>query len=272
GDLRSALTTYQRLAGLMPEDETVVSELARLAEKVNDVPLAVNCRERLAELTKEPAMRARHNLIAGQLLTPINPQQARIFLERAVAADPSNASAWNALLWDARAENDHTRVARYLENRAHTTETPRARAACFVELAELSAKVGDLVAERSAYEQAVAADPLNESAAQALLEPYLEEGRWEEAESLCTVVIAAAERDRDTFRLFNARRAQTEIAFALIKPDLALTSAVTAFELKREDDDARCALIRAASDMRADPEVLKARDALIAIADHADSL
>src|SRR6185437_6376560 len=50
GDVRAALSTYQRLAGLMPEDETVVTELARLAEKVSDVALAVNCRERLAEL------------------------------------------------------------------------------------------------------------------------------------------------------------------------------------------------------------------------------
>src|SRR5690348_17781029 len=29
--------------------------------------------------------------------------------------------------WDARAENDHARVARYLEDRANATELPRAR-------------------------------------------------------------------------------------------------------------------------------------------------
>lgn len=272
GDVRAALSTYQRLAGLMPEDETVVSELARLAEKVNDVTLAVNCRERLAELTREPAMRARHNLIAGQLLTPIDPKRARHYFERAVAADPTNASAWNALLWDARAENDTVRVARYLEERANATETPRARATCFVELAELKGKMGDAAAERHAYEQAIAADPMNEAAASALLQPYLAEGRYAEAEPLCGVVIAAAERDKDGFRLYTARRAQAAVGFALYKPDLALTAALAAFEARREEDDARNDLVRAASDMRADPEVLKARDALNAIADKSDGL
>jgi tetratricopeptide (TPR) repeat protein len=272
GDVRSALTTYQRLAELLPEDETVVSELARLAEKVGDVSLAVNCRERLAALTREPTMRARHNLIAGQLLTPIDPKLARSFFERAVEADPSNASAWNALLWDARAESDHARVARYLEARANSTETPRARAMCFVELAELCAKIGDPAGERRAWEDALAADPMNEAAASALLQPYLDEGRYAEAEPLCTVVAAAAERDKDGYRLYTARRAQTDVGFALMKPDLALAAALLAFEGRREEEDARQALVRAASDMRADPEVLKARDALIVLSDQADGL
>jgi tetratricopeptide (TPR) repeat protein len=272
GDLRAALATYQRLVGILPDDETVVSELARLAEKVGDVNLAVQCRERLATLAREPALRARHNLIAGQLLTPIDPARARMFFERAVQADASNASAWNALLWDARAENDHERVARYLEARATGTETPRAKAAVYVELAELCAKIGDLAGERRAYELAIAADPMNESAASALLEPYLAEGRFEEAEPLTGVVVAAAERDRDGFRLYTARRAQTEIGFALGKPDLALGSALSAFDARREEDDARLALIRAASDMRADPEVLRARDALIVLAEQSDGL
>jgi tetratricopeptide (TPR) repeat protein len=272
GDIRAALETYRRLAGLLPDDQTVLSELARLAEKVGDVTLAVQCRERLSEIVEEPAMRARHNLIAGQLLTPIDPLSARRYFERAVAADPSNASAWNALLWDARAENDQARVARYLEERAAGAETPRARATAFAELAEHRAKMGDREGERTAWEQAIAADPTNESAASALLPIYLAEKRFGLAESLVGVVIAAAERDKDGYRLYQARRAQTAIAFALGKPDLALTAALAAFESRREEDGARRDLIRAASDMRADPGVLKARDSLIAIADHADGL
>jgi len=272
GDVRAALATYQRLAGLMPDDENVVTELARLAEKVSDVTLAVNCRERLAELAKDPAMRARHNLIAGQLMTPIDAVAARRYFERAVEADPTNASAWNALLWDARAESDPVRVARYLESRASSTELPRARSACFVELAELRAKMGDASAERHAYLQAIAADPMNESAATALLGPLLAEGRWQEAEPLCDVVIAAAERDKDGSRIYTARRAQARVAFALGKPDLALVATLAAFEGRRQEIDARADLVRAASDMRADPQVLKARDALNAIADSPEGL
>ncbi len=272
GDVRAALSTYQRLSGLLPRDETVLSELARLAEKVGDIPLAVSSRERLAEMTQEPAMRARHNLIAGQLLTPKDPAMARRYFERAVSADPTNASSWNALLWEARAENDLARVARYLEERANATETPRARATAFVELAEHRTKMGDLAAARAAFERASAADPMNENAAAALLPAYLAEGRWEEAEPLCLVEIAAAERDKDGYRSYQARRAQTVVGFALGKPDLALVGALAAFEARREEDDARRDLIRAAGDMRADPEVLKARDALIAIADRSDGL
>jgi golgin subfamily B member 1 len=272
GDVRAALATYQRLAGTMPDDETVLSELARLAEKVSDVPLAVKCRERLAEIVQEPALRARHNMIAGQLVTPIDPAAARRFFERAASADPSNTSAWNALLWDARAENDHARAARYLEDRARRTELPRARAACFVELAELRARLGEAHLEREAWEQAIAADPTNEAAAAALLQPYLLEERYEEAEPLVEVVIAAAERDRDVTKAFAARRAQTRIAFALGRPDLALGAALAAFEHRREDPEARRDLVRAANDMRADPLVLEARDALVALAERREGL
>lgn len=272
GDARAALETYRRLAGILPDDETVLSELARLAEKTNDIKLAVRCRERLASLATEPAIRARHNLICGQLLTPVDPQAARQFFERAVAADAANASAWNALLWDARAENDSARIARYLELRASGTETPRARAIAFVELAELKTKLGDAAGARDAYEHATLADPMNEDAASRLLPIYLEEGRYASAEPLVSVVIAAAERDKDGFRLYTARRAQTQIGFELGMPDLALSAALAAFEARREEGEARRDLVRAASEMRADPEVLRAKDALLAIADRPEGL
>lgn len=272
GDVRAALATYQRLVALLPEDETVLTELARLAEKVGDVHLAVNCRERLAENAREPAQRARQSLIAGQLLTPIDPVLARPFFERAVAADATNASAWNALLWDARAENDLVRVERYLRERANATEAPRARAVAFVELAELRAKTGDVVGARDAWEAAIYSDPSNEVAASTLLEPYVAEQRHAEAEPLVDVVIAAAERDRDGYRVYAARRAQTAIGFALDRPDLALHAAMAAHDLRAEEDDARSDLVRAASAMRADPLVLAARDALTAIAQRPEGL
>lgn len=272
GDVRAALATYQRLLGLMPDDETVIGELARLAEKAGQISLAVDCRERLAELTPTPSMRARHNLIAGQLLVPTDPVLARRYFERAILADPANASAWSALLWDARAEGDYVRAARYLEQRAHATEVPRARAACFVELAELRKKLGDAAAERDAYQRAWAADPTNESAAAALLGPLVAEGRYAEAAPLCEVVASAAERDKDVPRLFAARRAETQIGFSLGKPDLALSAALAAFELRREASDARADLLRAARDMSADPHVLRARDALVAIAERPSGL
>ena len=272
GDVKAALETYQRLAGLFPDDETVVGELARLAEKTSDVELAIRCRERLSELVADPIARARQHVLAAQLLTPIDPQEARRHYEKAVAADPANATAWNALLWDARSADDVARTARYLEERATKTELPRARAAAFVELAELRTKLGDDGGAREAYEQAALADPNNESAAIQVINPLLAEGRYAEAEPLCDVVLAGGERDKDYDRVFAVRRAQTEIALALGKPDRALAAAIAAFDIRRDDPSAREALVAAASDLRADPQVITAKEHLLAVADEPDDL
>jgi tetratricopeptide (TPR) repeat protein len=272
GDLRSAVAAYQRLAEMLPEDDTVLGELARLAEKAGDVMLAVSCRERLADLSWDPVARARHHLLAGQLLAPSDPARSRRHFERAVAVDATSSSAWSALLGDARAENDAARTARYLEERANATEAPRARAICFVELAEVRAKAGDTAGARRAWEQAIAADPTNESAASSLLPIYVAERRYAQAEPLCSVVIAAAERDKDAYRLYTTRRTLVEVAFALRKSDVALTTALAAFASRPEEDDARRDLVRAACDMRADPDVLRAKDALVAIAERPDGL
>lgn len=272
GDVKAAMETYQRLVGLFPEDETIVGELARLAEKTNDVQLAINCRERLAELIDEPVARARQHVIAGQLLTPIDAREARRHFEAAAKADPANAAAWTALLWDARSADDTERLARYLEQRAYGTELPRSRASAFVELAELRSKLDDEEGARAAYEEAARADPTNENAAIQLINPFLAEGRYEEAEPLCDVVLAGGERDKDYERVFAVRRAQTEIGIALGKPDKALAAAIAAFDLRRDDAHAREALVAAASDLRADPQVLTAKEHLLALADDPEDL
>ena len=272
GDARAAIATYERLQKVMPEEETVLTELARLNEKVGDVRAAVQYRERLADLAPVPSTRARMHVIAGQLLVPVDSASARQHFERAVSADPSSQAAWNALLWDARAEGDEARTERYLEERARKTETPRARASAFVELADARAKKGDERGARRAYEEAAAADPTNETAAVALVTVLVEEGRYAEAEPLCDVAVSAAERDKDYDRLLMVRRAQARAATALGKPDRALVATLAAYNVRSDSIEAKEMLIAAAVPMRADPQVLTARDALIAIADAPDGL
>lgn len=272
GDVRAAVETYQRLARLLPDDETVLSELARLSEKVGDVPAAVRYREKLAELSPVPSTRARMHVIAGQLLVPVDAAKARAQFERAVAADPANQSAWNALLWDARAEGNAALAEKYLEERAYKTELPRARASAFVELADARAKRGDVAGARRAYEEAAASDPTNEPAAVALALALVDEGRYAEAEPLCDVAVAAAERDKDYERMLALRRAQARAATGLGKPDRALAAMLAAYHAREGSLEAKEELIAAAVPMRADPQVLTARDALIDIADHPDGL
>lgn len=272
GDPRAAITTYERLEKRLPEDETVLAELARLNEKVGEVRAAVSYREKLADIAPAPSMRARNFVIAGQLLVPLDATSARKHFEQAVAADPSNQAAWNALLWDARSEGDFVRTERYLDERARKTETPRARASAFVELGDARAKRGDASGARRAYEEAAAADPNNETAAVALVTVLVDEGRFAEAEPLCDVAIAAAERDKDYDRIVALRRAQARAAIALGKPDRALAARLAAYAVRPDSLDIREALVFAAVPMRADPQVLIARAALVEIADKSDGL
>jgi tetratricopeptide (TPR) repeat protein len=272
GDARAAIATYERLQQRMPEEETVLAELARLNEKIGDVRAAVRYRERLADLAPVPSVRARMHVIAGQLLVPVDAGSARQQFERAVAADPSSQAAWNALLWDARAEGDVARTERYLEERARKTETPRARASAYVELADARTKKGDPVGARRAFEEAAAADPTNETAAVALVTVLVEEGRYADAEPLCDVAISAAERDKDYDRILMLRRAQARVASALGKYDRALIATLAAYNVRPGSTEAKEMLVAAAVPMRADPQVLSAREALVAIADHPDGL
>ncbi|MDB4944672.1 MAG: hypothetical protein JWP97_4206 [Labilithrix sp.] len=272
GDVRAALATYERIAAQLPEDETVLAELARLAEKVGDVPAAVRYREQLADLAPVPSTRARMLVIAGQLLVPLDAASARRQFERAAAADPGNQAAWNALLWDARADGDVPRALRYLEERARGTSAPRARGAAYVELADARAKAGDEAGARDAYEQAAAADPANEAAAVALVPLLVDAERFAEAEQLCDVAVAAAERDKDHDQLVLLRRAQARAAEALGKPERALAAMLAAYQVRPRSPDVREELVEMALPMRADPRILTARDALLAIAEQPDGL
>ncbi|MBX3189987.1 MAG: hypothetical protein KF819_23380 [Labilithrix sp.] len=272
GDPRAAVATYERLSKLMPEDETVLGELARLSEKLGDVRAAVHYRERLADVAPAPSVRARMHVIAGQLLVPVDATSARAQFERAVSADPSNTSAWNALLWDARAENDTARTERYLEERAQKTEGARARASAFVELAEARSKRGDAAGARAAFEHAASADPTNEAAAVALVTTLVAEGRYADADPLCEVAISAAERDKDFDRIVALRRAQMTASAALGKPDRALAAALAAYQIRPDAMEVKEALIAAAAAMRVDPQIHSAREALTRIADTPDGL
>jgi tetratricopeptide (TPR) repeat protein len=272
GDLAGAMQTYERLAVLAPESEEVLAEQARLAEKLGDWKAAVRFRTQLAELAPDPIVRARMHVVAGQLLAPHDAALSRAQFERAVAADPQNASAWNALLWDARAAGDHARVARYLEERASLTEAPRARAQLLVELAEARHALDDAAGELAAYEAAIADDPTNEAAARALLAIYVGAQRWAEAAPLCDTCIYAAERDKDFERAYEYRLTGHCVARALGRHDRALAQALAAADLRPEGVEAKRALVASAGDLRADPRILDAREALLEVAERPDGL
>ncbi len=272
GDAKAAVATYARLVTAFPDDETLLGELARLAEKTGDVTAAARARTQLASLAREPHVRARHHVVAGQLLVPVDPAAARAAFERAVQADATNAAAWNALVWDARAAGDTPRVLRYLEQRAQATETPRARGMAWVELAEARHRAGDARGARDAWEAAWGADPTNESAANALLRAFVEDERWDELDAIIAVALAGADRDKDDARLLEIRRAEAKLAAAMGRPGQALAAAKAAYLRGPEAEGTGESLARAAHAMRADPAVVAAREALTRLADAPDAI
>jgi tetratricopeptide (TPR) repeat protein len=112
-DFEGARRAYERIDALVPDDEATLMELARLSEKVGDVQATVKYRTRIAERTDDPALSSRTHLSLGQLLAQgdKDPALARKHLEEAVALDPTLAQAWNVLMWMAREDGDHRRVA-----------------------------------------------------------------------------------------------------------------------------------------------------------------
>ena len=266
GDVARAVSAYERLEKLLPDDETLVGELARLTEKMGDKKAATTHRSKLAELAPDARTRARMHVAAGQHALADDPAAARREFEKAVAADPSNASAWNALLVDARKSNDLALLAGYLEKRVASIEAPRVQAQICAELGNVRLALGNESGALAAWEAAIAADPSNAIAARAVLGVYVRKARWKEAMPLCDVVLHAAEREGNVERLFLARRQTYLVTSQIGRWGRALATAVSLYQMRPDAPDIPRSLIEAAWHMRADPLVLDAIEGLGAIA------
>ena len=124
-----------------------------------------------------------------------DPKLARVHYERAATVHPATPVAWEALERDARRSGDARRTALFLEKRAASTESPRAKAQLFVELAQMHVARGDVAAAELTFERAIKADPTNEDAAEAMLAVCVRERRWAEAQPMCDVVLNAPHRE-----------------------------------------------------------------------------
>lgn len=272
GDVRAAIDTWSRLATASPADVEIWTELARLTEKAGDVRAAVRARDVLASLATDGATCARHLVAAAQMLGPSAPDEARSRYERAMEADPRNAAAHKALVWDARSAGDQGRALRYLEERARGEEMPRTRASAFVELARARTRAGDEAGARVAWDEAWAADPENEAAASALAAAFAAEGQNDEALRACDVAVPAATRDLDVDRACALRLAEAVAAEALGDIARALGAAMTAYELKPSSPSVKDALAQAAGAAVSDPVLGGAREPIVRLADDADDL
>jgi len=269
GDPASAIEVHRDLLVVDPKHRRALADLARLYEKLGDWGNMATYKARVAELA--PSKRQASQLLVqlGDFLAA--PERdaiaARLQYERAVAVDPTNAAAWEALQRIAAEAGDDRRVAACLSERARHVEAARPRAAIYVELANLHRQNGDERAAREAFEAAVKADPTNEAAAVVMLDVYTQEEKWREASPLCDLLVNAASRDGDEEARFTRLRLATRIAAALGDADRAMTSALAALDLAPDDEDAKADLVAVCAQCRSAPKVVaRAKEALSRIA------
>jgi tetratricopeptide (TPR) repeat protein len=234
GDPSRAALAYRRMYEVDDRNQRALTELARLCERAQDWTGAAAYRARLAELAPNAEAQARLYVSIGEMLAPADrdPKLSRVHFERAIRVHPACTAAWEALEREARKEDAIDRVAEYLERRVEHTESPRLKAQLLVQLGAVRFSLGEDATASEAYERAVAVDPMNETAAEAMLARYVGASRWAESQPLCELLVNAATRDGNVGRAFELLRMATRIASALGNGDRALTAALAAYEMR----------------------------------------
>jgi tetratricopeptide (TPR) repeat protein len=275
GDPASAVEIHRDILIVDPKHRRALADLARLYEKIGDWANVATYKARIAEMSPSRKAASQQLVQLGDFLMAPDRDEiaARLQYERAVVVDPTNASAWEALQRIAAAAGDDRRVEECLLNRAKHENTPRQRAAAYVELAQLRARNGDDAGRRSAFEAAIKADPTNETAAVVMLDAYTREEKWAEAAPLCELLVNAAVRDKDPLALFVRHRLATRIFAALGDAERAMTAALAAVDDRPDDRDAQADLVAVCAQCQREPKVLaRAKEQIARISADADAL
>lgn len=237
GDEESALTVLHEQLVIDPKHRRALSDLARIYEKQGDWTNVALERGRLARLEPNKRLQATKLVELGHFLASPDrdPAAAKHQYESAIEIDGGNLAAWEALEKIALAEDDRPRIAECLAARAKATQGGAARAQVYVELATRLSEMGDEARAREAYEAAIKADPTCEIAAARLVDGRVREERFREALPLIELLAAAAHRDGEREVYFERLRLQTRVASAVGDFDRALSSAMSAMELRSSE-------------------------------------
>lgn len=276
GDVKAATNAYRRAFDLDHGCAAALSALARIAEKDRDWRATATYRGRLAELAEDGPTRAQIHVGIAELLAEgqRDVPRARGHYERAVEADPTCTTAWEALQRLAEEDGDGTRAANCLAQRALHAPAPRTKAQLYLELGRRVLEMGDGNAAREAYEEARKADPANVVAARNLAPVYEAEGRWQDVGLLVDVLIGAGLREGDAKGAFEAVRLATRAAQGRGESEKALRYALRSFEMRPRDAAAQEDVVRAAHSLRSEGKASlgTARATLERIAEEAQEL
>lgn len=239
GDAQCAVDAYRNIVDLDEGNIPAHEQLAKLYEKLDDAPQAIEAMTRVADLTADGAQRIEMYFRIGRALdTKMGDRvQAQERFEMALDLDPTHLPSLSALRTIAIDEADWDRAARYLEQEQANTPNPRARAKLLVDLGKLRDEMlneHDLAVQ--AYELAIQSDDDCEEAALPLVEEYLKVGRCAEAEPLAELLVKKA-KNRERHEQHYLHKLQGKVLSALGKWDKAIKSYQTAHQLDLTDQE-----------------------------------
>ena len=195
GDNDQAITAYQNIVDVDDTNIEALEQLAKLYEKQGDAAASIDAMIKVADLTSDGTQRVEMYFRIGKALDEKlgDRVQAQERFEMALDLEPVRTlpalgappapSPWTSRISGPGA-------ATYLDQEQQHTEQPRARARLLVELGKVrDEQLGDRDMAVQAYELAIQADSDCEEAALPLVEEYIKQERWKDAEPLAEMLV-----------------------------------------------------------------------------------
>ncbi len=238
--LREALERYAVGLSIDPTSVAATTGLARLANRLGDLPSAVDAAHSLAELSKQkPKVRARYLLDAATLLlsehaddrmgTPrIRSEKAVSDLEEALDVDPDSIPVASALASLRQERGEHAKLVDSLRSAILKATSPDAIVMIGTEIATVARdEQQDLPVAIEAMKKVREAAPTHTPSLLTLSELYIASRAWDLAtETLETVAKTSPDTQARLTALFALARIYEKITKALEDAERVLRSAV----------------------------------------------
>ncbi|RYZ68640.1 MAG: tetratricopeptide repeat protein [Proteobacteria bacterium] len=239
GDADRAIEAYRNIIDIDDRNIPALEALSKLFDKQGDAAQAIDFMTRVADLTSDGNQRVEMYYRIGRALDEKlgDRVQAQERYEMALDLNPSHLPTLASLRQIALDGGDWDRAARFLDQEQMNTQVPRARAKLLVELGKLRQDyLGEQDQAIVAFEQAHQNDADNEDAALPLLDYYVEQQRWAEAEPLADMLVRKAGK-RERSEQHRLSRTQGRVAASVGNDEKALKAYTNAVQLDLTDQE-----------------------------------
>ena len=239
GDADQAITAYQNIVDIDDTNIEALEQLAKLYEKQGDTAASIDAMIKVADLTSDGTQRVDMYYRIGKALDEKlgDRVQAQERFEMALDLNPAHLPSRAALRTIAIDEQDWDRAATHLDQEQQHTEQPRARARLLVELGKVrDEQLNEHELAIQAYELAIQADPDCEEAALPLVEDYVVNERWKDAEPLAEMLVRKS-KGRERTEQHTLNRMLGKIHAALGNDDKAMKAYQAAHQLDVTDQE-----------------------------------